>query len=188
MSIRVPRLRALAERLRDPLWLPVLSALFALLAYEAASLGSGQTILVAARNLPAGAQLTAAEVRRAHWTGSLPGPVLTRPQGRLVAPVAAGLPLLRSAVRLSFPRSQTEQVVGIPSVSLLSAPPLSVGEAVSVYIAQAGEPPQRVVSSARVAQSGTGGAVAIQVSAASLPALLAGVAAGHLIITAMPQE
>ncbi len=189
MSIRVPNLRALAERLRDPLWLPVLSALFAFLAFEAASLDSGQTVLVAARNLPAGTPLTAADVRRAHWTGKLPGPLLNRPEGRLAVPLAAGLPLLRSVVRLGPAGSGNgAQVVGIPAGALLSAPPLSAGQLVSVYMAEAGQAPESLVPQAQVAAGGTAGSVALEVSAARLPALLAGVAAGHLIITAMPQE
>lgn len=189
MSIRVPPLRALAERLRDPLWLPLVSALFAFLAFEAASLTSGQTVLVAARNLPAGTRLTAEVVRKVHWTGSLPGPVLSTPKGRLLATVAKGLPLLRSAVASgSLPPAKAFEVVGIPAAALLSAPPLSSGEVVAVYITETDLPLQRLVPSAQVAADGAGGAIALDVPPARLSALLTGIAAGHLIIVAMPQD
>lgn len=189
MSTRVPSLRALAERLRDPLWLPLLSALFAFGAFEAASLGSGQTVLVAARNLPAGTPLTQADVRRVRWSGSLPGPVLAIPQGHLLVPVAQGLPLLRSTVVLKNRHpSAALEVVGIPAEALLSSPPLTSGERVAVYIAAAGLPLQRLVPSATVAAGSAAGAIALIVSPASLPALLAGLAAGHLIVVATPQD
>ncbi len=189
MSTRVPSLRALAERLRDPLWLPLLSALFAFGAFEAASLASTRTVLVAARNLPAGTRLTQALVRRVPWPGDLPGSVLTDPRGRLLVPVAQGLPLLRSTVaRGSFKPSAAPDVVGIPEEALLSSPPLTSGEQVAVYIAAAGVPLERLVPSATVAGGGTAGAIALAVSPANLPALLAGLAAGHLIVVATPQD
>ncbi len=189
MSTRVPSLRALAERLRDPLWLPVLSAIFAFLAFEAASLGSGETVLVARQNLSAGQLLVKADVRAVRWPAHLPGPALTTPAGRLRVSVAAGFPLLRSAVATAAEGATVpSQVVGIPAGSLLSAAPLSAGETVSVYVAQTGEPLERLVRSAQVAAGSSGGAIALEVSASDLPALLAGLSAGHLIITATPQE
>ena len=188
MSIRVPPLRALAERLRDPLWLPLLCALLAFAAFEGASLTSGRTVLVAARNLPAHTPITSALVRRVRWTGRLPGAVLAQPAGHLLVPVAAGLPLLKSAVAFASPQPATAlEVVGIPASALLSAPPLAPGEAVSVYIAQAGLPLQRLVPSALVASGGAAG-IALDVHPARLPALLAGILAGHLIIVAMPRD
>jgi Flp pilus assembly protein CpaB len=181
-------LRAILERLRDPLWLPVLSALFALVAFEAASLATGRTVLVAARNLPAGTVLTASLAERVRWTGSLPGPVLGRPAGRLAAPVAKGLPLLRSALASGAVPAQVQYaVVGIPATTLLSAPALDSGERVAVYIAQSGLPVQRLVGAARVA-SGTSGTISLEVTPGRLPDLLAGIAAGHLLIVALPQD
>ena len=188
MSTRVPRLRAFLERLRDPLWLPVLSAAFALLAFEAASVASGRTVLVAARNLPAGTSLTAALVQRVRWPGALPGPALTSPAGRLAVPVAEGLPLLRSTIaQPSASPAAAYDVVGIPATTLLSAPQLDAGERVSVYIAQTGLPVQRLVPAAHVA-SAVSGAIALEVPPGRLGDLLTGIAAGRLLIVAMPQD
>ncbi len=188
MLTHVPRLRAIASRLRDPLWLPLLSACCAVLAFEAASLMSGHAVLVAARNLPAGSSLTRAVVRTVRWAGPMPSPVLNRAEGRLLVPLAAGMPILRSAVSAHAASPATaRQVVGVPASSLLSAPPLAVGEIVSVYIAQTGLPPERLVPTGSVA-SGTAGDIALSVPSKELRALLTGIAAGHLIITASPAD
>ena len=186
MSTRVRPSHGLAERLRDPLWLPLLSAACAFLAFEVAGIAVSHPVLVAARDLAAGTRLSPAVVRTVRWTGSLPGPVLARPQGRLRVAVAAGLPLLRSTVMQGAPpRTSPLEVVGIPSTALLSAPPLSSGETVAVYLAEGGMKLQCLLSAARVVSTGQDG-TALAVPPANLPALLAGVAAGHLIIVARP--
>lgn len=190
MSTRGLSLRALAERLRDPLWLPLVSALFAFLAFEAGGLFTGQSVLVATRNLPAGTVLRPSLVRRVRWEGPLPSPALAHPEGRLVVAIARGLPLLATTVTAggATPPARTAEV-GLPSGAVLSAPPLHLDEQVEVYVGESGLAPQRVVAQAKVSGlPSASGSIALEVSMAGLPALLAAVAAGHLIVVALPEE
>ena len=183
MSIRVQGLRGFAERLRDPLWLPLLCAVLAFGAWQVSVAANSRTVLVAAHDLPAGTLLSPAEVRTVRWPSALPGAALRAPAGRLRVGVAAGMPLLASAVGApSRATSVQAMLVDLPQGALLSAPTLAAGDRVEVYLVEAGHPLQRVVGSAEVAAAG--GGIDLEVSPADLVPLMAAIAAGHLIVVA----
>ncbi len=188
MSTHAPRSRAILDRLRDPLWLPVLCAAAAFLAWQAASLASSREVLVPLRTLAAGTPITPGLVHAERWSGQLPSAPLQATSGTLVSTAPAGLPLLqnevgRGAVR---PVALARPLVAIPGPSLLSAPPAAPGTPVSIYAAAQGSMPQLICPDAAVASGTTSQTLVLAVPPASLTGVLDALGAERLIVVAHP--
>ncbi len=187
MPIPAPRSRGILERLRDPLWLPLVCALAAYLGWQAHMEIGTRSVVVPRRTLAAGTHLSARLTKVVGWSGPLPGTPLASPQGTLRTAAPAGLPLLADEVGGPVakppPRDPT---VSLPASALLSAPPVAPGTRVALYAAASGTPPELVCPAATVAQGATQQALLVEVPPASLPAVLDAIAAGRLIVVSHP--
>lgn len=181
MSTRVPGLRALPDRLRGPLTAPVLSGVLAFLAWQASAALGQSTLLVVTRPIPAGAHISAGDVRRVAWHGPLPQGALREPEGYARFPIARGVPLLADETTASPIRSGSMRVVGIPASAIFSSPALTTGESVSVLYLSPGGQVETVVRGAVVVQTGSQG-YSLRIPEATLRALVLAAAAGHLVL------
>lgn len=188
MSIPVLRSRGILDRLRDPLWLPLASALAAYIGWQVAGIAAARPVLVPRNTLAAGTRLSPSLVRTMAWPGPLPTPALAEPSGTLRVAAQAGLPLLIGEVRAGTAVSRTpaDPVLAIPSASLLSAPPLSPSTAVSVYLAPTGSVPQLISAHATVWRGSTAQNILLAVPPADLQAMVDAIAAGRLLVVEHP--
>lgn len=181
MSTRGPLLHGLTERLQAPLVAPVLSALLAYAGWQAAAVLGQHTLLVAARPIPAGAQILPADVRLLPWRGPLPQNALPSARGYARLALAAGVPLLADEVTALPPAQPRLDAVGLPGGAIFAAPPLGPGDIVSVFYLSPQGRLESVVATATVAQANQQG-LSLRLDAQALPALFAAAAGGRLVI------
>ncbi len=186
MSTPARRSRAVLDRLRDPLWLPLVCAAAAYLGWQASAIGASREVLVPRHNLSAGTILSPSLVELMRWQGPLRGMPLAVPSGTLRTSVPAGLPLLTDEVgqRRGHGSAAARTLLAVPSSALLSAPPAAPGTDVSVYATSAGTLPQLVCAAAVVAPGSSQQNLVLEVPAASLVGMLAAITAGRLIVVA----
>jgi hypothetical protein len=189
LSIPARPLRAILERLKDPLWLPLLCAAAAYLAWQASALGASREVLVPLRSLSAGTMLSPSLVKSVRWEGPLPSAPLKVPSGALQTSVPAGMPILTGEVGPLRTRrtAALRPILAVPSSALLSLPPVAPGTDVSVYATAPGTLPQLVCASALVAPGSSQQNLVLAVPASSLGAMLVAITAGRLIVVAHPR-
>ncbi|MDA8344952.1 MAG: hypothetical protein M0Z66_05655 [Thermaerobacter sp.] len=188
MLIRGLHSRAGLDRLRDPLWLPILCAVTAYLGWQAAAMVASRPVLVPRRALAVGTRLSPALVQVVRWDGGLPSQPLHVPEGTLRVAAVAGLPLLANEVgRGTAGKPQKHNpLVALPASALLSAPPVAPGTLVSLYAAASGTLPQLICPTAMVAPGSTQQSILLDVPTASLAAVVDAISAGRLIVVGDP--